>query len=278
LSLSSAFYNKAETIGGAVMAEEVVLDHSRLYQNRALRGGGFYALNATIDHSVVHNNHARGRAGGFLMNCTGGPDARCRLIIRNSTISANRAIWEAAFSAQSSHRVLIHESTITGNVANQTSVSWLPWSGSGAGYWGWVRIYNTTITSNHEQPEAGDTCAGAVGLYGDALLESTIVSGNTCSLGDDKDISGDGSFYRVTGSHNIIGHSDVPIPDDTILATDPRLAPLAHNGGATPTRRPLADSPALDRGSNVLDVAYDQRGLGFPRVQGAFPEIGAIEH
>jgi hypothetical protein len=257
------------------MAEEVVLDHSTLYENRALRGGGFYALNATLDDSVVRSNRARHFGGGFLMNCTGGPQARCRLTIRGSTISANQAPQEAAFFAQSTHRVLIRQSTITGNVANRVSVASLPLIGSG--YWGWVRIYNSTIASNHEQPEAGETCAGAISLFGDALLESTIVAGNTCSLGD-KDIGGDGNYHSVTGSHNIIGHSDVPIPDDTILATDPRLAPLAHNGGATPTRRPLADSPALDRGSNVLNLAYDQRGPGFPRVQGAFPEIGAVEH
>lgn len=276
LSYSSAFNNIAEIRGGAIWAEEVVLDHSTLYENRALRGGGFYARsNATLDDSVVRSNRARGSGGGFLMECGGGPDFRCRLTIRGSTISANRAPREAAFYAGITHRVLIRQSTITGNVANQTSVAHLP--SIGRGYWGYVRIYNSTITSNHEQPQAGDTCAGAIALNGETLLESTIVAGNTCSLGD-KDIGGDGNFYSVTGSHNIIGHSDIPIPDDTILATDPRLAPLAHNGGATPTRRPLADSPALDRGSNVLNFSYDQRGPGFPRVQGAFPEIGAVEH
>lgn len=274
LSYSSAFNNIAETLGGAIWAEEVVLDHSKLYENRALWGGGFYARsNATLDDSVVRSNRARGSGGGFLLECGGGPDFRCRLTIRGSTISANRAPREAAFYAGFTHRVLIRQSTITGNVANHT-IARLP--AIDRAYWSYVRIYNSTITSNHEQPQAGDTCAGAIALKGETLLESTIVAGNTCSLGD-KDIGGDGNSYSVTGSHNIIGHSDVPIPDDTILATDPRLAPLAHNGGATPTRRPLADSPALDRGSNVLNLAYDQRGPGFPRVQGAFAEIGAIE-
>lgn len=275
LKRSSAFYNNSDTIGGAIMADEVVLDHSRLYENWAWTGGGFYALNATIAYSVVRDNRAGRIGGGMFLNCFS-PSARCRLTIRNSTLSANRAHQEAAFSAQGTHRIVIRDSTITDNVANQVSVAWLPTSSTQ--YWGFVRIYNSTIASNHEQPLAGEACAGAIRALGglELLLESTIVSANTCSLGAGKDIYGGGGA-RVVGGHNIIGVSDIPVPDDTILTNDPRLAPLADNGGPTPTRRPLADSPALDRGSNVLDCPFDQRGPGFPRVQGAFPEIGAIE-
>jgi hypothetical protein len=40
---------------------------------------------------------------------------------------------------------------------------------------------------------------------------------------------------------------------------------------------PLSDSPAINRGGNVLNRTYDQRGPGFPRVKGAFPDIGAVE-
>ena len=39
----------------------------------------------------------------------------------------------------------------------------------------------------------------------------------------------------------------------------------------------FSDSPAINHGGNVLNRAYDQRGPGFPRVKGAFPDIGAIE-
>lgn len=276
LKHSSAFYNNSDNLGGAIMAHEVVLDHSKLYENWAWSAGGFYAINATIDYSVVRNNRAGRHGGGLLLNC-GDTSARCRLIIRNSTLSANRAHWEAAFSAQSTHRVLIRNSTITGNIANQISVAWLPRDSTH--YWGFVRIHNSTIASNHEQPLSGETCGGALRVVGqtDLLMESTIVSANTCSLGADTDIGGGGGGAAVGGSHNIIGVSVVPIPDDTILTNNPRLAPLADNGGPTPTRRPLADSPALNSGSNVLDCLYDQRGPGFARMQGAFPEIGAVE-
>jgi hypothetical protein len=39
----------------------------------------------------------------------------------------------------------------------------------------------------------------------------------------------------------------------------------------------LADSPAINRGHNNFNREYDQRGPGFPREKGAFPDIGAIE-
>ena len=66
------------------------------------------------------------------------------------------------------------------------------------------------------------------------------------------------------------------LPADT-LAVDPRLAPLADNGGYSATHLPLADSPVLGLGSNLLDRAYDQRGPGFPRVKGGAPDIGSTE-
>jgi hypothetical protein len=69
----------------------------------------------------------------------------------------------------------------------------------------------------------------------------------------------------------------VSAPADTIVIADPRVAPLADNGGPTRTHMLLSDSPALDRGSNVLGREYDQRGPGFSRVKGAAADIGSVE-
>jgi hypothetical protein len=38
-----------------------------------------------------------------------------------------------------------------------------------------------------------------------------------------------------------------------------------------------AGSPAIDAGNDVANLTTDQRGLGFPRISGAFPDIGAFE-
>jgi hypothetical protein len=66
------------------------------------------------------------------------------------------------------------------------------------------------------------------------------------------------------------------VPADTLHGS-PQLLPLADNGGPTRTHALAAGSPALDAGSNLLQLVTDQRGNGFPRVLGAAADIGAYE-
>ena len=56
------------------------------------------------------------------------------------------------------------------------------------------------------------------------------------------------------------------------------LAPLAFNSGTTRTHALLAGSPAIDAGSNPLNLTTDQRGLAFPRAVSAIADIGAFEY
>jgi len=65
------------------------------------------------------------------------------------------------------------------------------------------------------------------------------------------------------------------VPSDTIFA-DPLLAPLADNGGLTPTHALLSGSPAIDAGDDG-GWDTDQRGTGYPRVLNAHADIGAYE-
>lgn len=57
---------------------------------------------------------------------------------------------------------------------------------------------------------------------------------------------------------------------------DPRLGPLQDNGGPTPTMALQPGSPAIDAGSNPLDLTADQRGYK-SRVVGAAADMGAYE-
>jgi hypothetical protein len=80
----------------------------------------------------------------------------------------------------------------------------------------------------------------------------------------------------VNGSKNFIGtvQSGTTAPADTRFG-DPRLGPLANNGGPTLTHAPLPGSPVIDAGTSDLHLLTDQRG--FPRVQGNATDIGAVE-
>jgi hypothetical protein len=68
--------------------------------------------------------------------------------------------------------------------------------------------------------------------------------------------------------------SNSPAGGDTF--TDPKLGPLADNGGPTPTMALLLGSPAIDAGNTALAPTTDQRG--FPRPAGAAADIGAFEY
>ena len=82
------------------------------------------------------------------------------------------------------------------------------------------------------------------------------MSGDFTSQGHN--LIGDGGGSTGFGvNFDIVGTSANPI--------DPKLGPLALNGGKTKTHALLAGSPAIDRGDNANLPPTDQRGAGFPR-------------
>ena len=106
------------------------------------------------------------------------------------------------------------------------------------------------------------------------MRTNSIVAGNTQASGGDEASDGGGTF---AGSNNVIGG-------------DPRLNPLANNGGLTQTMLPYLDSPAVDAydptGGNcgsytdpitaaTVPITTDQRGLVRP--QGTKCDIGAVD-
>lgn len=273
LRFSSVFYNTAgrNGHGGGVSGSRVTLYRSQVYGNVVQgSGGGIQGGVVALSYSLLHGNHAN----------TGGAIIASEVTINKSTISANRALERpflgpgqstagAIFSQVPGRRHVIVDSTISGNTAYEYSALRLA---------GELVVFNTTITDNLEDmPDAADmgVCTGRGAVSVPVLrLESAIVAGNRCILPEPYDIA---PGTTVTGSHNLIGRSAVPVPSDTVMSTQPRLAPLADNGGPTRTHLPMADSPALNRGSNFLNREFDQRGPGFPRVKGSAPDIGAVE-
>ena len=83
------------------------------------------------------------------------------------------------------------------------------------------------------------------------------------------DVFGTGT---LTGSHNLIEDGSGGLAGTT--TGDPKLGPLANNGGPTQTMALLAGSPAIHAGDPAFAPATDQRG--FAR-DAAAPDIGAYE-
>jgi predicted outer membrane repeat protein len=131
-----------------------------------------------------------------------------------------------------------------------------------------VTLLNDTITNNSAHTGGGVFLAD----MGTSSVRNTIIAGNFVDHGgagpdlsgafnsDGHNLIGDGTgstgFTNGTNG-DLVGTADKPI--------DPRLAPLANNGGPTQTHALRAGSPAIDAGDNANAPATDQRGIARPR-------------
>lgn len=166
------------------------------------------------------------------------------LRITNSTLSGNSAIEGGAINNDINGFIFLTNCTITNNSA-QRAPGIITFSET-------VEVRNTIIAGNNAPDVAGKFISRGNNLIG-SLNEDAIVttSGFTNGVNNDQ-----------------VGTVASPL--------NPRLGPLANNGGPTQTHALLSNSTALDAGNNcVLDnsctpavgvaVTTDQRGAGFTR-------------
>lgn len=243
---------------------------STVSESTAGSGGGI-SLNGNVGlfvlNSTISGNTASGSGGGIVFSGTVGSNG---FIIRNSTISGNTAGGEGGglfINSLTPHfppaTVSVQNSTITNNVANGTL-----FGGGGIG----EALPNPAIMS-------------AIAMLPPTIaLQSTIVSGNSNPAAPDIG----GPFFGIGPTPTVDAvFSAIGSPKGFTLGgkstnnlpfgTDLRLGPLAYNGGPTQTHALLPGSPAIDKGDNPGGQRYDQRGAGFPRVVGAWADVGAYE-
>lgn len=268
--------------GGGVTARGVSLYASTLTGNIALGshpntftaayGGGAMAYRgeAYLFESTVSGNramhtltdtHGSYCTGGGIFSDLGG-------YVYRSTLSGNYSFGTGGGLA--THEGFgISDSTIAGNTARYKTGG-----GVFARVFDSMLVNNSTIADN----KAGTAGAGIyfVGVANALTLQSSIVANNTVA-GTNADIATMGVF-TIGGSNNLVtaAAASVTLPGGT-LQFDPRLWPLADNGGPTRTMALQIGSPAVDAGIDPLNLATDQRGEGFPRVLGATADIGAFE-
>jgi len=218
------------------------------------RGGGIYADTVNLNLSVVSGNTA---TSPTKKTYGGGVHAK-HFNAKYSTVAGNIATSRAGVAAKQSFTMTT--STISGNAARD-------FDGGAHLEAGTAYLSNSTVAFN----SAG--VAGSIGgISAGALhLDSSIVARNTSAgVGSDIGTVAGG----ISGAHNLIMFGNVPLPADTIV-DDPRLGPLQLNGGLTPTHALLAGSPAIDSGSNPLELEFDQRLER--RLSSDAPDVGAFE-
>jgi hypothetical protein len=127
--------------------------------------------------------------------------------------------------------------------------------------------------------------SGVAAVSGGSLVNCTLVgnlgqagSGGQAgsSIHNNKGVPGTNGTSSVStaSASNTLMASNTPAGGDTFA--DPKLGPLADNGGPTLTMALLPGSPAIDAGNTSLAPATDQRG--FPRPAGWAADIGAFEY
>jgi hypothetical protein len=200
-------------------------------------GAGATATTVTIDHSTVSGNQAYFSSGGVELYDAG---AHMTARIVDSTISGNNS------------------SKFTGGVINNGAA---------------LTVSNSTIAFNSAQSSVGSPFGSGLYSNGVTVIQSSIIAKNT-DYGP-SDLGGGGT---LTGSGNLIMSTvgGTVAPAGTLTA-DPLLNALANNGGPTLTHAPVAGSPAIHAGNNLLHLSSDQRGPGFARSTAGKTDIGAFQ-
>lgn len=295
--------------GGILVSSDsaLTLNNSIVTGNDAVEGegGGIYVDyrgSLVLNSATVSDNTAEGSGGGIFL----APEATATLT--GSVVSANTS-GSASGAIQNDGTLAIIDSTITGNTSggeggairsNDTLiVSGSTFSGNTAGTYAAILAYGTLSMSN--STISGNTATeDASGLKNgvDATLTNVTITGNSSPAGGAfvNDIFEPGHLAELTnviidgnspadcanfspitaGGYNLDsdGTCDFAGPGNQTVA-DPRLGPLADNGGPTQTHRLLPGSPAIDAGDDVRCPAADQRGVARPQGDGC--DIGAVE-
>jgi hypothetical protein len=247
VSNSTLSGNTATSYGGGIENDgTLMVSDSTLSGNTASHyfGGGIdnFFGTLTVSYSTLSGNTAS-LAGGGIRNYDG------TVTVGNSTMSGNTADYGGGISISVAQSVTLTNVTVTDNRATLSGGGLYVFSASPV-------LHNTLIAGNFH---------GATGTTADD------VSGNLDPSGDNN-LIGDGT--GMTGLQNGVHGNQVGTADNPI---DPRLGPLADNGGPTLTHALLPDSPAIDAGNNAYATDFDQRGPGFPRIVNGIIDIGAFE-
>jgi predicted outer membrane repeat protein len=291
----------AQSGGGAIGAKYLGIRDSVISGNDAGVIGGGVAIKYSsfsdprrliVDTTISGNNAAGSGAGIGISEM--GPGARVRIV--ESTVTGNTGGPSSDGGGISVPlmygRFELLNSTVSGNSAQVGGgVSFgepgIPLTGD----FGQIELNNSTIAKNSATGIGGGLYLGRYNTgsgyeSGTVYLNSTLVGDNTAGgTAQDLDRANNTSGGGFDSAFSLIERKgDAPvIGSPNVLGVDPKLKPLADNGGPTMTHKFSTMSKAVDRGdSSRLDT--DQRGrnrsvsLGVPNAQfGNGTDIGAVE-
>ncbi|NEO85354.1 MAG: CHAT domain-containing protein [Spirulina sp. SIO3F2] len=268
LTNSTVSGNSAGNDGGGIYGEfDITLTNSMVSDNSAGDdGGGLNSNNGNIVlmNSIVSGNLVAEDGGGIDINYLGD------IFLTNSTVSGNSAAEYGGGIYSRAESIVVTNSTISGNFAGL--------NGGGINSGNAVTLRNATIAFNRANGDGGGVAVR--GTHANQIV-NTIIANNLDAGAQAPDISVNLSsstvrYNLIQNTTGITGATIATAVNGNIVGKDPRLAPLANNGGPTPTHALLPGSPAINAGENAaVTYRFDQRGE--VRIQKGRVDIGAYE-
>ena len=243
--------------------------------------------NITIDARVPGGIEISGNNTSRVFDITSGTVSLFGLTLTGGNVDPGGAVYSAAGTY-----LTLLDCTLTGNsgyeggaILNDGSLSLYQctFANNSSGYGGALQARSAASVvqctfANNSAMYGGGVYVKASGLE----MWNSIIDGNTASVSGD-DVTIQGGYTLFYEGPNVISDVDMESGSATIGPTpipgSAELAPLGNYGGPTQTMPPLPGSPVIDAGLDAItnDFAFDQRGLGFPRLVGAHVDIGAVE-
>lgn len=285
------YYDGANGDNGKITIRgNTFINNTAILQGGAIFSQLYNRITSTIDKNTFSGNSVTGtgnqgfggaifNSGGTLSGLTGftGGANNTVLTVINSTFTSNRAsnqgggLWNGNGAT-----VNITNSTFFGNQAVSSDQT----NGLGGAIMrtsGKINITNSTIAGNLAGFQGGGIVGGT-----DTKITNVILANNVANNGGNNWNIKNNCFDQMTNGGNNLQfparNPNDPSDQDCaagILTTDPKLSPLASNGGTTQTMALLTGSPAINTGNNATCPTTDQRGLARP--QGGICDIGAFE-
>jgi CSLREA domain-containing protein len=239
---------------------------TRIVGNVARNGAGIYSFYAfaTVTRCTISGNSAGNYGGGIFNGAWEYTSVEGTLAIVGSTISGNQAFIGGGIANGESGAITAQDCTIADNLAL-----------AGGGIYNYyyarsVDLAHCTIVRN---TALGDEYADYPGgIYHHGGDGGVVNAANSIvALNTPTDVYSDFSSPINASHYNFIGDEHPEI--------DPRLGPLADNGGPTQTIALLDGSLCINRGDPAFTAPpdFDQRGAPFARKVGPRIDIGAFE-
>ena len=261
--------------GVAQLAGSLEVSDSVIERNTATEGGGGVqglATSITLEETTVRKNKALEGGGIFTESSS------TQLELDRSTVSANRAIGDGGGLSVLNGTATLVNSTVSGNAArNNAGGIYVGGTANNAD----VGLNNVAVADNVADSDVAGGGSGGGVFRGDGLvfLRNSVLGDNSALGGGAAEPDCDGG---IAVTYSLIEDDCPGLGSNNIVGVDPKLKPLAGNGGATRTHALKGSSPALEAAdpatpgsSDEACRTTDQRGK--PRPGGAVCDMGAYE-